>query len=172
MEDDDIRQLLHSTYSVDDGGPTVVPGAFEQHPRGPRRIELINSLIAAAAVIVVAVPIGASVLFRIGVIGGSPASTMHVFDLKMYGAYQGWAWAGGNHILHTNSGVQHWTIVPPPIGSQLITGVAWAGARLGANPHGSRRIPQRTRANLYLDSMGDRRRRRDLGGGPPVPGTA
>ena len=128
MEDGDIRQLLHSTYSVDGVGPTVVPGALEQHPRGPRRSGLITSLIAAAAVIVVAVPIGASVLFRTGIIGGAPASAMHVYDLKMYGAYQGWAWAGGNNIMHTNSGVQQWTIVPPPIGSQLIAGVAWAGA--------------------------------------------
>ncbi len=63
-----------------------------------------------------------------GVIGGAPASTMHVFDLKMYGAHKGWAWAGGNDILHTDSGVGLWTIVPPPIGNQLITGVAWAGA--------------------------------------------
>ena len=78
--------------------------------------------------IVVAAPIGASVLLRTGVIGGAPASTTHVFDLKMYGAYRGWAWAGGNDILHTNSGVQQWTIVPPPIGSQLIAEVAWAGA--------------------------------------------
>ena len=38
MEDGDIRQLLHSTYSVDGVGPTVVPGALEQHPRGPRRV--------------------------------------------------------------------------------------------------------------------------------------
>ena len=124
MEDDDIRQLLHSTYSVDSVGPTVVPGALEQHPRGSRRSGLITSLIAAAVVIVVAVPIGAGVLLCTGVIGGAPASTMHVFDLKMYGAFHGWAWAGGNDILHTNSGVQQWTIVPPPIGSQLITGVA------------------------------------------------
>ena len=63
-----------------------------------------------------------------GVIGGGPASRLHVFDLKMYGAYQGWAWAGGNDILHTTSGVQKWSIVAPPIGSQLITGVAWADA--------------------------------------------
>ena len=172
MEDDDIRQLLHSTYSIDSVGPTVVPGALGQHPRRRRRSGLLTSLIAAAVVIVVAVPIGAGVLFRTGVIGGAPASTMHVFDLKMFGAYQGWAWAGGDNILHTTSGVQQWAVVPPPIGSQLITGVAWAGAELGANPHGSSCLPQRHRANLYLDSVGDRRRRRNLDEGPPVPSTA
>ncbi|HEY6468957.1 MAG TPA: hypothetical protein VI434_04250 [Candidatus Dormibacteraeota bacterium] len=127
MEDDDIRQLLHSTYSVD-RAPTVVRGALARHPRGPRRSGLVTALIAAAVIIVVAVPIGAGVLLRTGVIGGSSASPMHVFDLKMYGTSQGWAWSGGNNILHTNSGVQHWAIVPPPIGGQLITGVAWAGA--------------------------------------------
>ena len=172
MEDDDIRQLLHSTYSDDEGGPTVVPGALEQQPRGPRRVGLMTSLIAAATVIVVAVPIGAGVLFHTGGTGGSPASTMHVFDLKMYGANQGWAWAGGKDILHTNSGVEQWTIVPPPIGSQLITGVAWAGAdsaRILTAPADSLNQLERT---YTLTSVGYRRRRRDLDGGPPVPSTA
>ena len=85
-----------------------------------------RTLWALAAVAVVLAGGGtAAGLVVAGVIGGAPASTTHVFDLKMYGPYRGWAWAGGNDILHTNSGVQQWTIVPPPIGSQLITGVAW-----------------------------------------------
>ena len=88
-----------------------------------------RTLWALTVVAVVLVGGGtAAGLAAAGVIGGARTSAMHVFDLKMYGANQGWAWAGGNEILHTNSGVQQWTIVPPPIGSQLITGVAWAGA--------------------------------------------
>ena len=40
----------------------------------------------------------------------------------------GWAWSGGDNILHTNSGVQHWTVVPPPTGSDSIVEVAWVNA--------------------------------------------
>lgn len=128
MDDDDIRQLLHSTYKADGLVPTVEPGALENRPRRPRRSRLFTSLVAAAAVIVVAIPIGAGVLLRAGVIGGSSASTMSVLDLKMFDASDGWAWSGGNDILHTTSGVQHWTVVPPPIAPQAIIEVAWVNA--------------------------------------------
>jgi photosystem II stability/assembly factor-like uncharacterized protein len=128
MEDEEIRQLLHSTYKVDGMDPTLMPGALEHQPRGPRRRRLFTPLVAAAATIVVAVPIGAGVLLRAGVIGGSPTSTMSVLDLKMFDATDGWAWSGGNDILHTTSGVEHWAVVPPPIGPKAIVEVAWVNA--------------------------------------------
>ncbi|MFI5287672.1 MAG: hypothetical protein ACHQ4F_15335 [Candidatus Dormibacteria bacterium] len=127
MEDEEIRGLLHATYKGDGLDPTVVHGALEQHPRGPRR-RLTTTLVAAAAAIVVAVPISAGVLLRAGVIGDSSQPTMSVLDLKMFSATDGWAWSGGNDILHTTSGVQHWTVVPPPIGPKAIVEVAWVNA--------------------------------------------
>jgi photosystem II stability/assembly factor-like uncharacterized protein len=99
----------------------------ERQPRGPRR-RLTTILIAATAAIVVAVPIGAGVLLRAGVIGGSSQPTMSVLDLKMFSASDGWAWSGGNDILHTTSGVQHWTVLVPPIGPKAIVEVAWVSA--------------------------------------------
>jgi photosystem II stability/assembly factor-like uncharacterized protein len=128
MEDDDIRQLLHATYTADGREPTVNPGTFEQQAKQPHRSNMATPLIAVVAALVVAVPVGVVALVRGGVIGGSGGSTTLVEDLHMYGANEGWAWAGGNEIMHTTSGVQHWTIVPPPIGNQAIVGVAWAGA--------------------------------------------
>ena len=128
MEDDDIRQLLHATYTADGREPAVNPGVFEQQAKRPHRSRLATSLIAVVAALVVAVPVGVVALVRGGVIGGSGGSTTLVEDLHMYGANEGWAWAGGSEIMHTTSGVQHWTIVPPPIGNQAIVGVAWAGA--------------------------------------------
>ena len=103
---------------------TEVPGALDEGPRRPHRGRLIASLVAAAAAVVVAVPIGVAALLRSGA-AGSPVATTSVLDLNMFGASSGWAWAGGNEILHTTSGVQHWTIVPPPIGRQAIIEVAW-----------------------------------------------
>ena len=99
----------------------------EQHPRGPRR-RLTTALVAAAAAIVVAVPISASVLLRAGVIGGSSRPTMSVLDLKMFSATTAGRGPAGTHILHTTSGVQHWTVVPPPIGPKAIVEVAWVNA--------------------------------------------
>ena len=128
MEDDDIRQLLHSTYGTNGRESSVNPGAFEQQAKRPHRSRLATSLMAVVAALVVAVPVGVGALLRSGVIGGSSGSTTLVEDLHMFGANDGWAWAGGNEIMHTTSGVQHWTIVPPPIGSQAIVGVAWADA--------------------------------------------
>jgi photosystem II stability/assembly factor-like uncharacterized protein len=128
MEDDDIRQLLHATYTADGREPSVNPRAFEQRAKRPRRSRVATSLIAVVAALVVAVPVGVVALLRGRVIGGSGGSTTLVEDLHMYGANEGWAWAGGNEIMHTTSGVQHWTIVPPPVGNQAIVGVAWAGA--------------------------------------------
>src|ERR1700733_11281326 len=127
-DDDDIRQLLHATYTADGREPSINPGAFEQQAKRPPRSRLATSLIAVVAALVVAVPVGVGALLRGGVIGGSGGSTTLVEDLHMYGPNEGWAWAGGNQIMHTTSGVQHWTIVPPPIGNQAIVGVAWAGA--------------------------------------------
>jgi photosystem II stability/assembly factor-like uncharacterized protein len=99
----------------------------DQHSRGPRR-RLTTALVAAAAAIVIAVPISVGVLLRAGVIGASSQPTMSVLDLKMFSATDGWAWSGGNAILHTTSGVQHWTVVPPPIGPKAIVEVAWVNA--------------------------------------------
>jgi photosystem II stability/assembly factor-like uncharacterized protein len=128
MDDDDIRQLLHAAYQGDGRDPSVNPAAFVQHAHGPGRSRLVTSLLAVVAGVVVAVPVGAGVLLRTGVIGGSGGSPTLVEDLHMFDPNDGWAWAGGNQIMHTTSGVQHWTIVPPPIGKQAIVGVAWADA--------------------------------------------
>ena len=113
---------------------------LEQRSREPRHRRLLTSLIAAVVAVVVAVPIGVTVLLRSGVGGGSHAATTSVLDLHMFTATTGWAWAGGSQILHTSSGVAHWTIVPPPVGDFVIVGVAWAGsesARILAAPASS-----------------------------------
>ena len=119
MEDDDIRQALHATYIPTGAGPTFTPVGFKERATRPQRRPLVTTLVAAVAAVVVAVPIGVGLLLRAGVIGGSGGSSLSVLDLHMYGPDSGWAWSGGHNILHTNSGVQHWTVVPPPIGSEL-----------------------------------------------------
>lgn len=137
MDDDDIRQALHATYAGAGAVPTFTPDAFKEHATRPRRRPLVTPLVAAVAVVVVAVPIGVGVLLRSDVNGGSSGSSLSVLDLHMYGADDGWAWSGGDNILHTTSGVGHWTVVPPPIGTQLIAGLAWVdadSARLLAAP--------------------------------------
>ncbi len=100
--------------------------ALTRRPRNPSERP---RLLALAAAVVVALVVGAGVLLRTGVVGGSSASGPPVLDLHMYSATNGWAWAGGNEILHTTSGVQHWTIVPPPVGTKAIVEVAWVNAR-------------------------------------------
>ncbi len=126
---DDAGRAAHPRAEADDRFERpiepLVPGALEQRSRGRRHRRLLTSLVAAAAAVVVAVPIGVGVLLRSGVIGASRAATTSVLDLQMFGATNGWAWAGGNEILHTTSGVQDWTIVPPPIGRRAIIEVAW-----------------------------------------------
>src|ERR1700693_4313358 len=128
MDDDDIRQLLHAAYQADNLVPGVSPRALEQRSRGPRHRRLVASLIAAVAAVVVAVPVGVGVLLRTGASGGWSTSTPPVLALRMYGSTAGWAWGGGDEILHTISGVQHWTIVAPPIGRRAIVEVAWVNA--------------------------------------------
>jgi len=128
MDDDDIRQALHATYSSSGTEPTVTRDLFKQQAAKPRHRRVVTSLVAVVATLVVAVPVGVVVFPRTGVNGSSSASTTPVLDLHMFGANDGWAWAGGDEIMHTTSGVGHWTIVPPPIGSQVVVGVDWAGA--------------------------------------------
>lgn len=123
--DDDIRQALHASYSVTGRAPTFTPDAFKQQAARARRRPLVASLVAAVVAVVVAVPIGVGVLLHGGLNGGSSASSLSVLDLHMYGPDDGWAWSGGDNILHTTSGVTHWTVVPPPIGSNSIVEVAW-----------------------------------------------
>jgi photosystem II stability/assembly factor-like uncharacterized protein len=96
--------------------------------RKPRHRRIVNSLVGLVAAVVVAVPVGVGLLLRTGAIGGSSAATKPVLDLQMFGATTGWAWAGGTQILHTTSGVEHWTIVPPPIRHLVIIEVAWVNA--------------------------------------------
>ena len=147
MDDDDIRQALHASYSVAGRAPTFTPDAFKQQAARARRRPLVASLVAAVVTVVVAVPIGVGVLLHGGLNGGSSASSLSVLDLHMYGADDGWAWSGGDNILHTTSGVTHWTVVPPPIGSELITGLAWVNAdsaRLLAAPADSYNELERT----------------------------
>jgi photosystem II stability/assembly factor-like uncharacterized protein len=127
MDDDDIRHALHTTYTTAGTKPTFVPEAFKEHAARPRRGPMVTSLVAVVAAVVVAVPIGVGVLLRSGVHGTTSVSNLSVLDLHMYGAKDGWAWSGGDNVLHTTSGVGHWTIVPPPIGTELITGLAFAG---------------------------------------------
>lgn len=124
MEDDDIRQLLHETYGADGRAPVVTPGALERRTRGPRS-RLVTSLLAVVVTLVVAVPVGVGVLLRGGAgIGGGGRATS-IQDLHMYDANNGWAWPGGDEILHTTTGVEHWTIVRAPIAGRLIVGIAW-----------------------------------------------
>jgi photosystem II stability/assembly factor-like uncharacterized protein len=128
MDDDDIRQALHATYTATGTAPTFSPDVFKAHVTRPRRRPLVTSLVAAVAAVVVAVPISIGVFLRSGVNGGSSGSGLSVLDLHMYSMDDGWAWSGGDNILHTTSGVGHWTVVPPPIGTELIAGLAFAGA--------------------------------------------
>src|SRR5579863_2520498 len=137
MDDDDIRYALHATYTTAGTKPTFAPEAFKEHAARPRRRPMMTSLIAVVAAVVVAVPIGVGVLLRSGVNGGTSVSNLYVLDMHMYGPKVGWAWSGGGNVLHTTSGVGHWTVVPPPIGTELITGLAFAGpdsARVLAAP--------------------------------------
>ena len=127
MEDDDIRQLLHAAYRADGRGPVVRPGALERQTLTPRP-RLVASLLAVVAALVIAVPLGVGVLLRGGAGAGSGGATTSIQDLQMYDANNGWAWPGGDVILHTTSGVEHWTIVHAPIAGRLIVGIAWVNA--------------------------------------------
>jgi hypothetical protein len=170
MDDDDIRHALHTTYTTAGTKPTFVPEAFKEHAARPRRGPMVTSLVAVVAAVVVAVPIGVGVLLRSGVHGTTSVSNLSVLDLHMYGAKDGWAWSGGDNVLHTTSGVGHWTIVPPPIGTELITGLAFAGpdsARVLAVPAG-----QPTLAVRHVDAVGNRRWRRDMDARPAIPSSA
>jgi photosystem II stability/assembly factor-like uncharacterized protein len=138
MDDDDIRQALRGAYTGAGTEPTFSPDAFKQDAGRPHRRPLVASLVAIVATVVVAVPIGVGVLLRVGgANGGSRGSSLSVLDLHMYGPDDGWAWSGGDNVMHTTSGVGHWTIVAPPIGTELIAGLAFAGgesARVLAAP--------------------------------------
>lgn len=128
MDDDDIRQLLHAAYDADGPVRGVSPRALDQRSRVSSHRRVVGPLVAVIAAVVVAVPVSVGLLLRTGVIGGSQPATPSVLDLQMFGSTSGWAWAGGDQILHTSSGVQHWTIVPPPIGHRAIVEVAWVDA--------------------------------------------
>ena len=134
MEDDDIRQALHATYIPTGAGPTFTPVGFKERATRPQRRPLVTTLVAAVAAVVVAVPIGVGrAVCAQALIGGSSGSSLSVLDLHMYGPDSGWAWSGGHNILHTNSGVQHWTVVPPPTGTELITRLAFGQRRVSAS---------------------------------------
>jgi photosystem II stability/assembly factor-like uncharacterized protein len=87
---------------------------------------LLITLLAAVAAIVVAVPVGVTLVSRAA--SGSGVAAHPVLDLDMFTTTSGWAWAGGDDILHTTSGVQQWSIVKPPIGSLAIIEVGWVNA--------------------------------------------
>lgn len=125
MDDDDIRHLLQATYGSEPLDPSVSRGLLAGARRAPRHRRMLGSLIAVVAAVIIAVPVGVGVLLRTGTIGGSSSPTRSVLDLHMFSATTGWGWAGGNEILHTTSGVDHWTIVPPPIGRMSVIEVAW-----------------------------------------------
>jgi photosystem II stability/assembly factor-like uncharacterized protein len=147
MDDDDIRQALHATYTTTGTPPRFTPEAFKERAARPRRRPLVTGLVAVVATIVVAVPVSVGLLLRAGVIGGSGGSSLSVLDLHMFGADDGWAWSGGDNILHTTSGVGQWTVVHPPIGSELIAGLAFVNvdsARLIAAPADSYNELERT----------------------------
>jgi photosystem II stability/assembly factor-like uncharacterized protein len=131
MEDDDIRQRLHATYASDELDPAVARRLLTPDTTPTHRRRFATSLVAVVAAVVVAIPVSVGLLFRAGVLGGpaTSSSTPTVLDLHMFTDSSGWAWAGGNQILHTDSGVQHWTIVPPPIGSDVIDEVQWVNAQ-------------------------------------------
>lgn len=128
MDNEDIRHLLHSAYDANSLVPRVSTRALEQRTQRPRHRRIVASLVAVVAALAVALPVGVGLLLRTGSGGGSPVSTRSVLDLHMYNSTTGWAWAGGDEILHTTSGVRHWTIVPPPIGRGAIVEVAWVNA--------------------------------------------
>jgi photosystem II stability/assembly factor-like uncharacterized protein len=131
MEDDDIRQRLHATYASEELRPAVAHRLLTPDTTPVHRRRFASSLVAVVAAVAVAIPVGVGLLFRAGVLGGTAtsASTPAVLDLHMFTESSGWAWAGGDQILHTDSGVQHWTIVPPPIGNDVIDEVQWVNAQ-------------------------------------------
>jgi len=131
-EDDDLATALppylerYSSYPraqtpQQDRGGVIAAG----HRRGHL---LRSSAVALLAAIVIAIPVGVTLLLRSG---GTPFSTRTVqgppliMDLHMFTPTAGWAWGGGSDILHTTLGVQQWTLVPPPIGQLHVIEIAW-----------------------------------------------
>jgi hypothetical protein len=89
MEDDDIREALHATYSVAGREPTFAPDAFKRQSDRARRRPLVASLVAVVVTVVVAVPVGVGLLLHGGLNSGSSGSSLSVLDLHMYGADDG-----------------------------------------------------------------------------------
>jgi photosystem II stability/assembly factor-like uncharacterized protein len=95
-----------------------------------RNRPLLNAAVAVLAALVVAIPIGITLLLRSG-----PSSSAvvpgpsDIADLHMFTPTTGWAWGGGSDILHTTVGVQQWTLVPPPVGQFTVIEVAWVDSQ-------------------------------------------
>ena len=172
MEDDDIRQLLHETYRADGRAPASTPRPSSTR-RAARASRLVTSLLAVVAALVVAVPVGVGVLLRAGSPGSVAAGrATSIQDLHMYDANDGWAWAGGNEILHTTSGVHTGRSCLPRSPARLIVGIAWVNPELGANPDDDSRRVRRAREAVHAHAVDDRRRWGDLDGGTAVPSAA
>jgi photosystem II stability/assembly factor-like uncharacterized protein len=131
--DDDLAAALpgylagYATYRRSE------PRSQSERPAGaaaPHR-RLLTAVVACVAAVVIAIPVGITLLLRLGV--NSPAGALsgpqYVGDLDMFSETTGWAWGGGGEILHTNVGVQQWTEVPPPIGQFHVIEVAWVDAQ-------------------------------------------
>ena len=117
---------------------------YATYPRtGPQRTALefarrrghrtfMTAAIAAVVALVIAVPVEVTVLLRSGSLhsaAGSVAGPPYVGNLQMFTPTTGWAWGGGTATLHTDVGVQQWTVVPPPVGRLNIIEVAWVDAQ-------------------------------------------
>jgi photosystem II stability/assembly factor-like uncharacterized protein len=132
--DDDLRGPLTDYLS----GYSTYPRDTQPLPQqrasvtSVRRKRLLSSAIAVVVALIIGVPVGVTLLLRSGGTN-SPAGIVKgpgdVADLHMISRTTGWAWGGGSQILHTNVGVQQWTIVPPPVGRFNVIEVAWIDAQ-------------------------------------------
>lgn len=98
---------------------------------GRRHRRLLTAAVALLAAVVVGIPVGLTLLLRSAT--NAPAGAVHgpasVGNLRMFSPTTGWAWGGGTEVLHTDVGVQQWTIVPPPVGRLHVVEVAWVDAQ-------------------------------------------
>lgn len=133
--DDELESALsgylagYATYPRTEHRGTQ-PGHNSARPR--RNRPLMTAAIAAVVALVIAVPVGVTLLLRSGgpnSTAGLGAGPQYLGNLQMFTPTTGWAWGGGTEILHTDAGVQRWTVVPPPVGRFHIIEVAWVDAQ-------------------------------------------
>ncbi|MGA7988888.1 MAG: YCF48-related protein [Candidatus Dormiibacterota bacterium] len=133
--DADLGSLLAGYLA----GYATYPRAERRQQQGlggvgrPRRNRaLLTSAIAVIVALVIAVPVGITLILRSGntnSTAGLAAGPQYIGNLHMFTPTTGWAWGGGSLILHTSVGVQEWNIVPPPLGAFHVIEVAWVDAQ-------------------------------------------